>query len=314
MKIVDNDPNTGYVGGITGHNESKITNCYNIGSVSLNANVPAGGVAGNNRYGSITACYYLSGKADNAVGQNTTGTKISATSLTAEQFKSQDSFQNWDFINTWIMGNEKPMLRIFVRHVHEWEIAENNSIAIIKCKNEYCPYTTNHEYTVKIEAALSSKTYDGTAITAFITSSDGLPSEINVSQISYVGREGTDYSNTAEAPIIAGKYTASASISDGINARNISFNYEINPAEINEDMITLASVSHDYDGTEKSPVITVKSGDATLTKDTDYTIEGTHTATAAGNNYEIKITGIGNYCLTDKILVIFIFCGIVNLL
>ena len=278
----ENYPSIGYAGGIAGMNQETITNCYNIGNVSIKAGSLFGGVVGINENGTtikgtVSDCYYLennaatvgigatkSNNADNPIEIQMQDISGKAESLTEEQFKSQDSFQNWDFINTWIMGNEKPMLRIFVRHVHEWEITENNSSAVIKCKNEYCPYTTNHEYTVKIEAALSSKTYDGTAITAFITSSDGFPSEINVSQISYVGREGTDYSNTAEAPIIAGKYTASASISDGINARNISFNYEINPAEINEDMITLASVSHDYDGTEKSPVIASERPSATM--------------------------------------------------
>ncbi len=49
-----------------------------------------------------------------------------------------------------------------------------------------------------------------------------------------------------------------------------------------------------YNGSAQSPTITVKVGETTLVKDTDYTISGTASATDA-DTYTVTVTGKGNY-------------------
>ena len=74
-----------YVGGVCGWIRGTITNCYNTGTVTGTGNV--GGVCGNNYNGTITNCYWLSGKADGDVGSNN-GTVTNVKSKTAEEFAS----------------------------------------------------------------------------------------------------------------------------------------------------------------------------------------------------------------------------------
>ena len=100
---VENCYNTGdvtggsYVGGVVGQNSdgtsvsASVTNCYNTGEVSGNSNV--GGVVGDNG-GTVTDCYFLQqGELPGIGGGSAEGVK----SLTADQFKKQNSFPDWDF-------------------------------------------------------------------------------------------------------------------------------------------------------------------------------------------------------------------------
>ena len=82
-----------YVGGVCGCNtinistnsSGTITCSYNTGAVSCNDN-SVGGVCGQNRSGTITNCYYLSGTATGGIGSNE-GAGL-AEAKTAAQFKS----------------------------------------------------------------------------------------------------------------------------------------------------------------------------------------------------------------------------------
>ncbi|MCD7812752.1 MAG: hypothetical protein LUH20_01640 [Lachnospiraceae bacterium] len=69
--------------------------------------------------------------------------------------------------------------------------------------------------------------------------------------------------------------------------------YEDSAADISEFSITLSADSFTYDGTPKTPAVTVSDGTITLTEGTDYTV-------AYGDNTEagtatVTITGIGDY-------------------
>lgn len=92
--------------------------------------------------------------------------------------------------------------------------------------------------------------------------------------------------NAGEALITVkgkGNYTGTSTIGFTIYGRSLA-----------EDMVTLKTVSYVYDGTAKSPSVTVKYGSKTLAKNTDYTVSysnninvGTATATVTGKgNYE----------------------------
>ena len=103
---VTNSYNTGEVsgnisGGVVGQNHGSVTNCYNIGTVSGGEDV--GGVVGYN-ISSVTNCYFLQGTAGKGIGVGGDEDAEDAESLTADQFKNQNSFTDWDFGSTDIPG------------------------------------------------------------------------------------------------------------------------------------------------------------------------------------------------------------------
>ena len=94
--IGDVSGTSNYVGGVVGYNDmyASVTNCYNIGSVTGSSNF--GGVVGYNSDSgaNVTGCYFLQSTAEKGIGA---GSATGAESLTAEAFKNQNSFTDWDF-------------------------------------------------------------------------------------------------------------------------------------------------------------------------------------------------------------------------
>lgn len=62
---------------------------------------------------------------------------------------------------------------------------------------------------------------------------------------------------------------------------------------INDCTISLAQTAYTYDGTAKTPAVTVKAGSKTLTKGTDYTLE--YSANVNAGTAYVKVTGKGTY-------------------
>ena len=83
--------------------EGKISNCYNIGTVSGDARSTAcvGAIAGDSAGMSFSGCYYLD-IAEKGFGQ---GTGVSEK-CTAEQLKQQSTYTDFDFKNIWEMSAE----------------------------------------------------------------------------------------------------------------------------------------------------------------------------------------------------------------
>ena len=112
-------PNSGisYVGGVVGLNfGGTVTNCYNTGAVSGGEDV--GGVVGYNDSGGIvTGCYFLKTDGVPAQGIGSDSSATGATGLTADQFKDQNSFTDWDFgiadTDTWTINTtlNRPVLK-----------------------------------------------------------------------------------------------------------------------------------------------------------------------------------------------------------
>ena len=82
---------------------------------------------------------------------------------------------------------------------------------------------------------------------------------------------------------------------------NYTFNevelpYVINAKAIDSSMVTIEDSQYVFDDTDKTPVVTLKDGDYTLVKDTDYEVLDTSTTTAKNyGNYSIIVKGKGNY-------------------
>lgn len=99
-------------GGIVGlNNTNNIKYCYFNGTVSgnpSNGSIGLGGIMGGTDYkfSNITTsnCYYNKDKVTN-------GTQLQGTGLTTDELKDQDNFVDWDFTDTWAMGDQYPVLK-----------------------------------------------------------------------------------------------------------------------------------------------------------------------------------------------------------
>lgn len=95
--------------------------------------------------------------------------------------------------------------------------------------------------------------------------------------------------------------------SDNINAGNatvtvtgkgnfsgtVDKTFKINSKALADDMVTLASDSEPYTGSEIKPAVTVKDGETTLVEGTDYTV--TYTDNVEPGTAKVAVAGIGNY-------------------
>ena len=74
---------------------------------------------------------------------------------------------------------------------------------------------------------------------------------------------------------------------------SVTANWSIVAANANLFNITLGTNEYTYDGTAKTPTVTVKDGEATLVENTDYTLA--YTANTNAGTATVTVTGKGNY-------------------
>ncbi len=134
----------------------------------------------------------------------------------------------------------------------------------------------------KIELSADKFTYDGTDKTPAITVKAGDKTLV----------AGTDYELTLPTDrVTAGTKTVKA-IAKGNYAGELEASYEIAPAAISR--VELSVDKFTYDGKDKTPTVTVKCGDKTLTAGTDYDVTLPSDRVKVGKK-TIKVTGKGNY-------------------
>lgn len=90
-----------------------LADCYNFGAVTItegDTNVAAGIVAVSYGSDDISNCYYLTGTANGGIGADDTAG--SAEVKTADEFKVQSTFTEWNFTGTWTMNQalSRPIL------------------------------------------------------------------------------------------------------------------------------------------------------------------------------------------------------------
>jgi hypothetical protein len=129
----------------------------------------------------------------------------------------------------------------------------------------------------------ANKIYTGSAITTEVTISDG----------NTVLREGTDYTLSYENNINAGIATVTATGMGNYDAESsISTTFLISPRHI-KDVSVAAIPDETYDGTPKTPAVTVTNGTIPLVLGTDYNVTYSNNTNAGTAN--VTITGMGNY-------------------
>lgn len=104
--------------------------------------------------------------------------------------------------------------------------------------------------------------------------------------------QGTDYSFTvAEDGELKDAGTYSLTITGAGNYTDtVTKSFNINPKPISELTVTVASDAQTYDGTQKTPGVTVKHGQTELTKDTHYTVAYGGNINAGENAGTVTIT------------------------
>ncbi len=137
----------------------------------------------------------------------------------------------------------------------------------------------------KIELSADKFTYDGADKTPAITVKAGDKTLV----------AGTDYELTLPTDrVTVGTKTIKAT-AKGNYTGEVAASYEIAPATINK--VTLSADKFTYDGKDKTPTVTVKCGDKTLTAGTDYDVTLPSDRVKVGKK-TVKVTGKGNYAGT----------------
>ena len=137
----------------------------------------------------------------------------------------------------------------------------------------------------KIELSADKFTYDGTDKTPGIVVKAGDKTLV----------AGTDYELALPTERVnVGTKTIKAT-AKGNYTGEVAASYEIAPATINK--LELSDTKFTYDGKDKTPTVTVKCGDKTLTAGTDYDVTLPSDRVKVGKK-TVKVTGKGNYAGT----------------
>lgn len=147
---------------------------------------------------------------------------------------------------------------------------------------------TNKQEGAPLTVVQGDITY-GTAVSPSVSNT---PAGAGTITYTYVGRDGTTY-NSSDAPTNAGKYTVTATCEDATHIYTGSADFQILPKKILVDWIELTNDEYTYNGREQTVKYTVKDGNTTLVKNSDYTVEGDK-QTNAGVHL-LKIIGKDNY-------------------
>lgn len=139
---------------------------------------------------------------------------------------------------------------------------------------------------------MDSYEYDGTAHTPTI---NGTPQTYSNTQVRYTYFNTDTNEELDGAPSAVGNYKVEVYADGGSSyySRTQEAEYSITAIDLSDAHIEITSDPFWADGTKKTVAYTVKLGDKTLVKGTDYTVSG-DSATAAGD-YTLTVTGKGIY-------------------
>ena len=133
---------------------------------------------------------------------------------------------------------------------------------------------------------VTDKTYTGAAQTQ-----DNLVVKLNGNTL----RAGTDYTVSYLANTDAGQAKVIIHGSANLGNENIEKTFTIHPASLTGAMVTCSPASYNYDGTQKTPEVTVKLNEKTLSSSTDYTVTYNPEARTDAGTVTVTVTGKGNY-------------------
>ena len=195
-------------------------------------------------------------------------------------------------------------LKLSNPHTHSWTYAlstttTGSATITATCKN--CAENNNTDFhggSVTIAAPeADALTYDSSPkATAVTTSGDWPGASADNIRITYKQGETT----LSAAPTDAGIYTAGITVGEGGGAVTASVEYTIAPKELTDPTIEIASGSV-YDGSAKTPNVTVKDGENTIDP-SEYAVSYDNNVNAGENTSAVTITdnANGNYTVSGS--------------
>ena len=314
---------TMYGGSITGNNASSFGSggvcVYGTmtvsGSVRITDNVNRGSKGDNGIYtGGTASNVRLVGRTTITIdGPLTKGSQIGVSLYSNRVFTSGWSTNMSDkpFSSYFIADDssstvalEDGELKLSNPHTHSWTYAlstttTGSATITATCKN--CAENNNTDFhggSVTIAAPeADALTYDSSPKAAAVTvSDDWLGASADNIHITYKQGE----TALSDAPTDAGTYTAGITVGEGGGAVTASVEYTIAPKELTDPTIEIASGSV-YDGSAKTPNVTVKDGENTIDP-SEYAVSYDNNVNAGENTATVTITdnANGNYTVSGS--------------
>jgi carbon monoxide dehydrogenase subunit G len=294
------------IGGIAGRNDGTISNCYSTGIITGNNNI--GGITGANYYsGSVYNSYSMG----DITGINSVG-GISGIS----GFQNEGVLEN-NYSKGTITGDKN--VGGLVGILYDGFIINNYSIGIVNGKSKVggTAGTINGGGTIannyssgKISGidsigGVTGNNYRGKVFSSYWNATlnagisgveCGVISEESVANL--VGITDTEMKKNSFVGILNDFVDSVAQTGKSyhswlLDANNINKGYPMFRLKFADATVTIAINSYTYSGNEYTPVVTVKSGEVTLTEGTDYTVSYTNNTNSG--NATINITGINSY-------------------
>ena len=147
--------------------------------------------------------------------------------------------------------------------------------------------SANASFTIKPKVLTESMLVSGADLT--YTGEEQTPS-YSVKDNGIVLVKGTDYTTEVNPAINRGTYTY-RTIGKGNYSGELEGSFTINPATISENDIELGQTTFEYDGSKKTPTVTVKVNNKTLSADDDYNL--TIDDAVNRGSYKVTVTGKG---------------------
>ena len=167
---------------------------------------------------------------------------------------------------------------------HAWKYTANGTTITAVCTASGCTNTDGGQLTIAVP---EDRTYTAGAIEATITNTLKTGADVTV-----------DYSGDGlmdGKPVNVGTYTATIRLGDA----EATVRFTITAASLGGAAVVLEEATYTYDGTEKTPGVTVTLDEKTLTKDTDYTV--TYSDNVNAGTATVTVTGMGNFTGTKEI-------------
>ena len=152
-------------------------------------------------------------------------------------------------------------------------------------------YSGTKEATFTIEkATLSSMTIDPTSLVYNKTAQTVSVTGVKAGELDVPA---TDYSVSGNTQTAAGTYTVTVTATGSNFQGELTKQYTIAAASAATLDVTLGTATYTYDGTAKTPAVTVQDGSAVLTEGTDYTVAYENNVNAG--TATVTVTCQGNY-------------------
>ena len=169
---------------------------------------------------------------------------------------------------------------------------------------------TINKAALTITADNASKIYDGTALTKSTYTSEGLAASDTITSVTVTGSQ-TAIGSSANVPSAAVIKCGDVVVTDSYTITYVNGTLEVTNKIVNDPTIELSQSTYTYDGTAKTPTVTVKDG-STVIDPSEYTVSyinninaGTATVTITdkdGGNY--TVSGITTFTINKAALTI----------